>query len=202
MFSSADIDANLDWARQHFVDHVRAGGSLPRYRAGKQPYGILPVTALDLWGAVAEEGAGLEGTTEPWRSSGVCRTTGRPKAARRRGSAITQNPDIDFNDVFAMDGLSHRYSLRNVFGLFYAQELLQFLDQPVGGVPSTNAWLRMQRSMALAALSQIGGLSNVMPRAAATLCEPVAVRSRPGVGPGRVEREVDVQLHRSSAEGT
>ena len=175
VFSSADIDANLDWARHHFVEHVRAGGSLPAIRAGKQPYGMLPVTALDLWGAVAEEGADskrddravafVRRLQDYWQAESG--------SAPRIGSH--QNPDIDFKDVFDMDGVSHRYSLRNVFGLFYAQELLQFLNQPVGGVPSTNAWLRMQRSMALAALSQIGGLNNVVPRAAATLCEPVAV---------------------------
>ena len=55
-FPEAEIDANLEYARQHFLDHVRAGGPLPTLRAGKQPYGILPVTALDLWGAVPEDG--------------------------------------------------------------------------------------------------------------------------------------------------
>ena len=55
-FPEAEIDANLEYARQHFLDHVRAGGPLPTLRAGKQPYGVLPVTALDLWGAVPEDG--------------------------------------------------------------------------------------------------------------------------------------------------
>jgi len=55
-FPEAEIDANVEYARRHFVDHVRAGGPLPTLRAGKQPYGILPVTALDLWGAMPEDG--------------------------------------------------------------------------------------------------------------------------------------------------
>jgi hypothetical protein len=61
-FPEAEIDANLEYARQHFLDHVRAGGPLPTLRAGKQPYGILPVTGLDLWGAVlGRRKTGLEG---------------------------------------------------------------------------------------------------------------------------------------------
>ncbi|MFD6275782.1 hypothetical protein ACFWFI_09445 [Streptomyces sp. NPDC060209] len=33
----------------HFVDHVRGRGPLPTVRVGRQPYGILPTTSLDLW---------------------------------------------------------------------------------------------------------------------------------------------------------
>jgi hypothetical protein len=33
------------------------------------------------------------------------------------------NPDIDFGEVFAMDALSTTYAIRNVFGVFYIQEL-------------------------------------------------------------------------------
>ncbi|WP_431047030.1 hypothetical protein ACQUSR_33195 [Streptomyces sp. P1-3] len=33
----------------HYVDHVRGRGPLPTLRVGRQPYGVLPVTSLDLW---------------------------------------------------------------------------------------------------------------------------------------------------------
>lgn len=36
-------------ARAHFVGYVRARGPLPALRVGTQPYGVLPVIALDLW---------------------------------------------------------------------------------------------------------------------------------------------------------
>src|SRR5262249_11505679 len=39
----------LAWARDHFVTHVRGGGPYPSLRCGRQPYGVLPVTSLDLW---------------------------------------------------------------------------------------------------------------------------------------------------------
>lgn len=35
--------------RRHFVEHVRPGGPLPALRIGVQPYGVLPVIALDRW---------------------------------------------------------------------------------------------------------------------------------------------------------
>ena len=41
-------DAQLDAARRYFVDSVRALGPAPTLRAGRQPYGVLPVTSLEL----------------------------------------------------------------------------------------------------------------------------------------------------------
>ena len=40
---------DLNWARAHFINYVRAAGPLPTLRVGKQPYGVLPVTSLDDW---------------------------------------------------------------------------------------------------------------------------------------------------------
>jgi hypothetical protein len=33
--------------RRHFIEHVRAQGPLPTFRAGRQPYGVLPATVTD-----------------------------------------------------------------------------------------------------------------------------------------------------------
>ncbi|MFK0124284.1 hypothetical protein ACIQSP_13295 [Streptomyces nigra] len=46
---SALSQVDLAFLVQHFIDHVRARGQLPTLRVGRQPYGILPVTSLDLW---------------------------------------------------------------------------------------------------------------------------------------------------------
>lgn len=35
--------------RRHFIDHTAGSGPLPAIRAGKQPFGILPATALNHW---------------------------------------------------------------------------------------------------------------------------------------------------------
>ena len=166
-FPEAEIDANLQWAQQHFVDHVRAGGPLPTLRAGKQPYGILPVTALVLWGPTPEDGklasrdvaavALVRRLQDYWSDES--------RTAPRMGNHT--DPDIDFAEVFAMDGLSTSYAIRNIFGLFYVQELFEFLR-----TPRNDAWDRVQRAQALQALALIAGIRGVTPRAMLTLCDP------------------------------
>ncbi|MFD9323062.1 hypothetical protein ACFWDQ_36360 [Streptomyces sp. NPDC060053] len=66
------------WLRDHHVDRVRARGPLPVLRLGRQPYGILPVTATARWQpAGAGEPAGLTGlhrtltTVRPFWEAGV-----------------------------------------------------------------------------------------------------------------------------------
>lgn len=45
----SDTQVDLTFLVQHFVEHVRGRGPLPTLRIGRQPYGVLPVTSLDLW---------------------------------------------------------------------------------------------------------------------------------------------------------
>ena len=114
----ADIDANLDYARQHFVDHVRAGGPLPALRAGKQPYGVLPVTALDLWGAVPEDGelaSRNDAADETW--CGAYRTTGPSRAARRRAWASTRIRTSISRKCSAWTDCPRATRSANIFGL-------------------------------------------------------------------------------------
>ena len=168
MFSPERIDVNAEWARQHFVDHVRAGGPLPTIRIGKQPYGLLPVTALDFWGPTPEDGklaskdvevvALIRRLQHYWSDES--------RTAPRMGNH--SDPDLDFGEVFGMDALSKDYSIRNIFGLFYTQELFEFLQSPTPDV-----WNRVQRSQAISALGMIAGLRGVTPRAAMTMCDPV-----------------------------
>lgn len=44
---SAQLDAGF--VRDHFIEHLRAGGPLPTLRVGNQPYGLLPATSLNRW---------------------------------------------------------------------------------------------------------------------------------------------------------
>ncbi|MFE5942796.1 hypothetical protein [Streptomyces sp. NPDC056480] len=50
--------------RNHLADHVRSRGPLPTVRVGRQPYGILPVTALDEW--VPDRDDGVDALLLPW----------------------------------------------------------------------------------------------------------------------------------------
>ncbi|MFB6768191.1 hypothetical protein [Streptomyces sp. NPDC056337] len=50
--------------REHLAEHVRGRGPLPMLRVGRQPYGVLPVTALDDWRA--ERADDVDGVIAPW----------------------------------------------------------------------------------------------------------------------------------------
>ena len=71
---------DLDWAREHFLDHVRSFGPLPALRCGAQPYGVLPVTSLDLW----QPGAAREPTAQDtWLEGHAARRCATTSGARR-----------------------------------------------------------------------------------------------------------------------
>jgi hypothetical protein len=129
--------ADLEWARKHFVDHVRCFGPLPAFRCGAQPYGVLPVTSLDLWqpGPDAQpQDTWLKGMLAALRD-----TVWRPAAAsvarigNRRG--ITPDPDADLADVMRTDALSNGYRTRSVFGRHFLQHLQRFVG---AAVPDTD----------------------------------------------------------------
>ncbi|GAB2892343.1 hypothetical protein GCM10027074_70620 [Streptomyces deserti] len=50
--------------RDHLAEHVRGRGPLPMLRVGRQPYGVLPVTALDDWRA--ERNGDVDALLAPW----------------------------------------------------------------------------------------------------------------------------------------
>lgn len=50
--------------REHIAEHVRGRGPLPMLRVGRQPYGVLPVTALDDWRA--ERADDVDAVIAPW----------------------------------------------------------------------------------------------------------------------------------------
>jgi hypothetical protein len=120
-------DADVDWARNHFIRHVRALGPLPALRIGKQPYGLLPVTSLNVWTPKKGEEAQhaqdaslrvfLMRLRDIWRQSIV----EVPRVNR------SDDSDRDVAEVLSMDGLSAGYSMRSVLGRHYTQHLHAFL---------------------------------------------------------------------------
>jgi hypothetical protein len=130
--------AIVDWARDYFVTHVRAGGPFPVLRAGHQPYGVLPVTSLDLWKPhVSDE------TRDDWMRLKLITlrdSVWRPRLPAdtlRLGRRLTTNgpnPDADLADVMRTDGVSNGYNARTVFGGQYFQHLEAYLNQNVTGI--------------------------------------------------------------------
>ena len=121
---------DLEWARRHFLDHVRSFGPLPAFRCGAQPYGLLPVTSLDLWQP------GPDAPAQDTWLKGMLRRPARQRLApgggvggadRESPGASRPDPDADLADVMRTDALSSGYRTRNVFGRHFLQHLQRFV---------------------------------------------------------------------------
>jgi len=144
MIGSPLTPDDIKWARQHFIDYVRAAGPLPTLRIGKQPYGVLPVTSLDLWKPKTGEGAQpgrdvalndfLKKMREAWRVN--------VQHVPRIGK--TADPDQDFKNILSMDGLSSTYAIRHLLGENYLVELWPALVAPKG---QQHYWFAKQQEL-------------------------------------------------------
>jgi hypothetical protein len=151
-------DADIAWARDHFVEHVRASGPLPAIRVGRQPYGILPATSLRLWkSSAANEG---DRTREVALKDFLLRLRefwylhlGRVPRVGRTGD----DPDRDFAEIFSMDGLSSSYAIRHVMGETYLRQLWLFLLPPGGSTPRNQEfWWKKQAELTRFRLDAVG----------------------------------------------
>ena len=77
-----------DFLRDHFMNFVRARGPLPAIRVDAQPYGLLPVAALDRW--TSAEGISQETALADWWRAH--RQKWRQYAARASNAAQEENP--------------------------------------------------------------------------------------------------------------
>ncbi|NLD67658.1 MAG: hypothetical protein GX644_02470, partial [Limnobacter sp.] len=125
--------AALAWAREHFASHVRAGGALPVLRCGRQPYGLLPVTSLDLWQPDSDADPALR--AQQWLRTLLIRlrdNVWRPRLdeAYRIGRRTSpRDPDADLADVMRTDAVSSAYRTRHLFGRHYLQHLRAFIGE-------------------------------------------------------------------------
>jgi hypothetical protein len=143
------------WARDHLATHVRSGGPFPILRCGRQPYGLLPVTSLDLW----QPGAGEEQVLAPdlWLKGLLLKLRDNIWRAHlgdvfrlgRRQSP--PDPDADLADVMRSDGLSSGYSTRALFGHHYLQHLRAFLGEDLG-----SGFIAIQDALASGLLQRLG----------------------------------------------
>src|SRR5499427_464136 len=121
---------DVDWARAHFLSHVRSFGPFPAVRCGAQPYGILPVTSLDLWQPDPNEPVAARDTWLKGMLIALRDTVWRPavdSVARIGNRQDPVDPDADLADVMRTDGISSVYRTRNVLGRHFLQHLYRFL---------------------------------------------------------------------------
>ena len=124
----------VEWARSHFIEYVRGAGPLPPMRFGRQPYGVLPVTSLDLWkpdatGAANAREAQLQALLLKLRD-GVWRP--RLGEAARVGLG-TSDRDAELAQVMTSDAFSAGYASRPVVGRHYFEHLRAFLGEDLRG---------------------------------------------------------------------
>jgi len=124
-------DDDIAWARSHFIDFVRANGPLPSLRVGKQPYGVLPVTSLDLWKPPAGQETQYQALRDflinlrrIWRGN----FPDVPRLGRSDDVDQVKGIDKDLEEVLSMDGLSPGFAVRNVMGRHYLEHLWVFLS--------------------------------------------------------------------------
>ena len=126
---TADIVA---WAREHFINYVRSAGPYAAIRCARQPYGVLPVTSLDLWQAPASEqtrDAGLRNILIYLRDN-VWRThlSTVPRVGR------TDDAANDLAEVMRSDAQSSSYAARAMLGNHYLLHLRAFMGEDLEGL--------------------------------------------------------------------
>ena len=135
-------DDDIEWARKHFVQYVRATGPLPVIRIGQQPYGFLPVISFSAWKPSSNANDATRDDTlrdtnrdvalhdflvrlrDVWRRN----FPDTPRLGRSDDTAQQSGIDKDLTECLSMDGLSARYSMRNLLGRQYLEHLQIFLS--------------------------------------------------------------------------
>ncbi len=168
-------DAGLEQMRSHFVNFVRATGPLSPLRISKEPYGILPVTALDLWSPVDANDVTDRGVTilrnllDPY-SRAVA------NVPRLGGTA---DPDQDLLSVLRMDAVSAQYAVRPLVGANYVNNFWAFT-----GAPLDATWWNGQATAAMPTLN-VPGLPKNTPQATSLFSgSPVQLGDKPMVDSG------------------
>ncbi|MCW5798290.1 MAG: hypothetical protein KIT40_07320 [Nitrospira sp.] len=93
-----------DVLRDHFTKYVRARGPLPVLRVDSQPYGLLPVAALDRWISTTDQDPDRALATW-WRAQRLTRRRHVPQAIQ---TTVESNPVV----LLAQEANAFRYTVR------------------------------------------------------------------------------------------
>ncbi|HVF17614.1 MAG TPA: hypothetical protein VNA21_11905, partial [Steroidobacteraceae bacterium] len=119
----------LSWTREHFISHVRSAGPYPVLRCGRQPYGVLPVTSLDLWQVPDGDEAAF--APDLWLRNflkSLRDNVWRPRVLQvpRLGRGA---PDTDLADIMRTEATSVGYRARAMIGQHYLENLRSFMGE-------------------------------------------------------------------------
>jgi hypothetical protein len=143
----------LQWAREHFISHVRSHGPFAPIRCARQPYGILPVTSIDAWQPPANEPTQHAG--DVWLRNLLIKL--RDSVWRRHLSDVprvgrTDNPATDLAEVMRSEALSNSYATRALLGRHYLLHLRAFVDEDL----ETRGWITAQDALTTPVLQTLG----------------------------------------------
>ncbi len=164
--------ATIETARQYFLANVRPGGTLPAFRVGRVPYGVLPALSLTRYAPDGVLSTALRSLRDHYFTPAVANVP--------RVSPDSSDPDGDLLKALAVDASCQQVRMRlllgqdvasNTAGLFGLQAPLQTL-------------LQARAAAAAALLSNVGlgadtRLGHVNPGAAASLINAPLVTSAP-----------------------
>jgi hypothetical protein len=122
----ANAGPDLLFLISHFVEHVSGRGALPTVRVGRQPYGILPATSLDLW-------HGTEVDLRILNHISGFRTYAESQGWRAPQVGAGGEPDAVINDLLHRLPVSQR--LRYVLQTPVTPPFQPPPDTPIGSIP-------------------------------------------------------------------
>lgn len=135
--------AQRERARDHFVAHVRAAGPLPVLRCARQPYGVLPVSSLDLWQGDTTDDDDTQAFARTLRELllGLREQVWRPRVGEvaRLGKRTPPDAQADLADVMRSEAQTGSWCARSVFGPHYLQHLRAFIGEDLQASGLLNA---------------------------------------------------------------
>ncbi|WNG48185.1 hypothetical protein F0U60_31650 [Archangium minus] len=185
MMSGRFGTAVADRMREQFVRLVRADGPLPTLRIGAQPYGLLPVLAMNGWGPVSGESDDTGGVAllrrlrdQVWGPSVDDVSTIPPTGGQAPAEALL--------DIFGSDAHIREFRARSVLGNEYVAWLWRFARLRLG-----DTWQVQLSARSRSFLQSLGllGAGERVPVAAGTVFAADAFRlgtplvAAPGTSP-------------------
>jgi hypothetical protein len=168
-------DADLVNFRQHSIRYVRGGGPLPALRLRNQPYGLLPVTSLDIWTpADANDLSGRAVSALLSLNDAFARAIG---AVPRMAS----DPDQDLVAVLRMNATSTSYVVRHMIGPLHLSNLYA-----MAGTPLNAQWWAHQATAAKVNVN-VAGLPANTPQQRSTYAPGTQNVSKPLVSDGAMQ---------------
>jgi len=166
VMGGALADDAIERTRRHFIDHVRARGPLPALRVGRQPYGILPVTALDRFVPADGEAFDARGL-DLLRALRTRWQTALARLPHVRPMDTRQDMEQNLADILGLRATTDHIQLRMAIdGALYGLRRAEGLEASPGPT------LQKRKEQAMELLRKLG-ISPDVPGASMVFTEPV-----------------------------